>query len=157
MGKKLGKNAKLYVGPSNDLIATADAAGVTGVSWSEVPSVKDVKLSNSWDTWDGTTRGSGAVKEYLPTFSDRSITVDMIYDTADSNVLAIVAASYAGTIIPVLAMRDGSNATAGNTGVAFNGTVTQADEDQVLTEGVKFSVTFTPATDSKWVAYTVGT
>ena len=65
-------------------------------AWTELKNVKDVTLNLEAGEADVTTRGNGGWRANIATLKDASLEFEMVWDTADDDFTAIVAAMRLG-------------------------------------------------------------
>ena len=144
MGKKLGKDAKLYY--------SATLMGDTP-SFVEMTNVKDVTLNLEKGESDVSTRGNNGWRAIAATLKDGSVEFQMVWDTADAGFTAIQTAYFGDTPL-AFAIMDGDIDTAGSQGLQADFEVTNFTRNEPLEEALTVNVTIKPAysdTPPTWV------
>lgn len=158
MSAFLGLNAKAYrCTVTRTSWGTADAngmnAGAAHASLDEITNIKDVKLSIDKGSADVSVRGNNGWSATLSTLKDAEATISMVYDPADADYLALMAAWLLNTTIP-LALLNGASTVSGTQGLWADFSVLKAEKDEALTEGQMITFTVKPglsAVAPQWV------
>lgn len=108
MALVLGYNAKLY----------RNTGSYGSPTWDECPGVKDLTLNGERDKVDVSTRGGGGFREYVPGLADHSVSFNMNWDNADSDLTTIRTAFSSATANSLeFLVLEGGSATSGNQGL----------------------------------------
>lgn len=159
MAAKLGLNAKAYrlTTGSRATWGTADANGMNAAAapsnLDEITNAKDVKLSLEKGSADVSVRGNNGWAAKLGTLKDASVEISMVYDPADTDYLALMAAWLNNTTL-ACAILSGDKATSGTQGLWADFEVTKFDKDEPLTEGQMITFTLQPGLSTvapQWV------
>ena len=133
MGVRLGLDAKLY----------RNTGTFAAPVWVEMKNVKDVTLNLEAGEADVTTRGNLGWKATVATLKDASVEFETVWDTADANFAALMAAFLSNGAIEVAVM-DGDITLAGSQGLRALCTVSKCSRSEPLEEAVTASVTIKP-------------
>jgi hypothetical protein len=148
MAAKLGLAAKLYrlTTGTRATWGTADAngfnSGPTPSNMEEVANVRDLTITLDKGEADASTRGNNGWRARLATLKDGGMEWQMVYDPADTDVIAFMKA-WVGNSTIALAALDGSNATVGTMGLWADFDVFRFEKGeelenvQMVTVGVK--------------------
>lgn len=140
--KKKGSEGKLYY--SATALETVDDDGVSGATWIELGKARDSTSNSTKDKIDVTSRDStSGYKQYLPSWKDGSIEFEMVWDTGNDDLAALLDAYENDTLIG-LADMDGSITAAGNSGLAGNFYITDATRSKPLNDAMTVKFTATP-------------
>lgn len=161
MGAKLGSNAKLYrlsTGTRATWNATIGADGFTHVgaapgALDEVPNCQDVTIPLEDDKADVSTRGNNGFKAYLNGLTDAPITINMVYDPSDADMLAFLKAKMKKETI-ALAILDGDKATTSSMGLWADFSVFKFEKAEPLNGAQTVNVEVAPGYSSvgpEWV------
>ena len=134
MGFVLGLNAKLY----------RNTGTYGSPTWNEIPNVKDVTLSLEKGETDATTRGNGGWEAVIATLKKASIEFNMVWDTADQDLIALRDAWLGDTVIE-FAVMDGDINTPGNQGLRASCMVTKFSRKEPLEEALMAEVSIKPS------------
>jgi hypothetical protein len=162
-GASLGSNAKLYR-QTTGTRATWGAVGSDGYthegaaagSLDEVPNCKDVSIPLEDDKAETSTRGNNGFKSYLNGLTDAPITITMVYDKTDADMLAFLKAKMMKTPI-ALAILDGDKATVGTLGLWADFQVFKFEKQEPLDGAQMVQIEVAPAYSSvgpEWVKVT---
>jgi len=102
--------------------------------WDAVSQVKDLSVTQSKGEVDVTTRASGGYVEIVDGLKEASIEFSVLYDTADTDFVAILAAYHANTAIEFF-VGDGAAAT-GTQGLRADCLILKADISETLGEAL---------------------
>src|SRR5664280_1975436 len=92
MSAKMGIDGKLYF----------CAAGIGGTpSWTELTNVRNVTLNNTKAEADATTRNNNGWKAVVATLKEASIEWEMVWDPADTGLVAIYGSYMANTVLGI--------------------------------------------------------
>lgn len=129
----LGMNAKAY-----------HNTGSYGTpTWDEMPNVRDVEINGEAAEADLTTRGGGGWRQRAATIRDGQVEFSSIWDTADTDLMAVKDAWKAGTLID-MAFMDGDIATSGSQGMRAEMAVTQFTRSEGLEDALTVNVSVAP-------------
>ncbi len=137
MAIRLGLHAKLY----------RNSGTYASPTWDEIGNVKDVTLNLEAGEADVTTRANNGWKATAATLKDASIEFQMVWDTGDTDFLAIRDAYLNNTNIEVAAM-DGAITglgSSGSQGLRATCMVTSFTREEPLEEALTVSVTLKPS------------
>lgn len=147
MGFALGLDAKLY--RNTGTYATP--------VWDEITNVRDLTLPLTHGEADATTRGNGGWEAIVTALKKASVDFESVWDTADTDFAALLAAWVARTVIE-FAIMDGDITVPGKQGLRASCQVVNIDRAEPL-DGVQMaSVSIKPtysANAPSW--YTVPT
>lgn len=102
----------------------------------------DIKLSDSWKTWDASDRGS-IVMMYLPGQAEWSLEFSVIWDQTDPE-LVILQNSYRSSAAIPFWVADGVSTNQGSSGPVCQWLITDFPKDMPLADGMKISVKCVP-------------
>lgn len=125
MHGKVGLDCKLYYSAVDE-----------SPTWIELVAI-DVAFGKEVQNAEMSNRSSAYVKS-LPHLIDQTLTFNMIYDSADSAMLAVIAACDSRTVL-MFAILSGDEEASDTTGNIIHAFVSRADENQPLKEGVTVS------------------
>lgn len=151
MGRRLGKDAKLYI--AAQALTGADPSDAANADWSEVTNVRDLTINLEKSEADVTTRGNNGWRQTMAALKDGSIEFEMVWDDEDEDLAEFSDAFINDTPLP-LAVMSGDIETPGNDGLVSNFSVTNFSRSEALEDGIKVSVTIKPLDNTQW--YTVG-
>jgi hypothetical protein len=129
-------------------------AGAGGVPvWTELTAARDVKVTVDRGETDGSTRGGAGWKATLTGLKSVAIDFDLLYDSADAGVAAIMTAFLANNSIG-LRTADGNPLSAGTRLFAADVRITKFDEGQPLDGVITVAVTAKPTYSATVPTYT---
>ncbi len=111
-------------------------------SWNQIVDAGDIKVSDSWKKFEASNRASGVIK-YLPSMQEWGIEFKMIWDSTNTDQLALRTAFRAGTPIDLWAA-DGASATSGVSGPNAEWLVEDFGGNMPLTDGMEITVKLCP-------------
>jgi len=149
MATILGMECKLYQADA----VLADDNTPADASWTEVESVKDVRLGLTKKETDMTTRENDGWEVMRGTLKTATLTLSLLYDS-DVDIFDALLDSYLNNTEIALAVMDGDIDVSGNQGFCANFEVMEFPIDQVLAEGVTVNATVKPRSQAQW--YEVG-
>lgn len=110
--------------------------------WNDITAAMGIKVGDSWSTFDASDRNS-LVKKFLPSQNEWSIEFDVIWDTTDENLLALLAA-YRGNLPVDLWFADGPSDASLVSGPNAEWLITEFGTDAPLTDGYKVTIKCVP-------------
>jgi len=132
-----GFEMKAYIG----------AALLTGVpstgSWTEINSLKDVQVPDSYGEADVTTRANGGWKATAPTLRDAPVEFTIEWDR-DNEEFGELLAAYRARLPIALAFLDGANTDGDSDGVAGNFSILKFARTEGLEDHVVAAVSVKP-------------
>ena len=131
-------------------IGVADATVTAAVTYTEVPTARDINVTVTADKSEVSDRTS-AFKNYVAGGQDCEISTTLTYDSNDTTQSTIRDACIARTrlVVGVFA----SELLAGAEGITFDAYVFSTDIAQPLSDGQTYSVTFAPASEGSVPAW----
>jgi hypothetical protein len=123
MAAKLGFAAKLYRLSTGSRASWGTLNATDGVyesatppaSLDEIPNCREVTIPLEDGLADTSTRGNNGFKSQLPTLTDVTIDIPMVFDETDADYTALLKAKLAKSVI-ALAFLSGDKATVGTSG-----------------------------------------
>lgn len=111
-------------------------------SWNQVAQAQDIKLGDAWETFEASSRAS-PVKKYLPAQQDLSVEFTFIWDSSDTDLLALRAYYRAGAAADMW-IADGLSGTPGTSGPNCEWLITEFGNDMPLKDGQKVTCKCVP-------------
>lgn len=130
---KLGRNAKFYRNTGNFASPT----------WSEISAVRDLTVNAAWQTTDAPDR-STVVNGQAKTLLDLTVSGTLKCKDADAGYVAVMEAMISPSASMDVLVLNGPSTSNGARGYRFDAIVTQANEDQGLTNSLYEDVSFAP-------------
>ena len=131
-------------------IGVADATVTAAVTYTEVPTARDINVTVTADKSEVSDRTS-AFKNYVAGGQDCEISTTLTYDSNDTTQSTIRDACIARTRL-VVGVFDGALQAAAE-GITFDAYVFSTDIAQPLSDGQTYSVTFAPASEGSVPAW----
>ncbi|MCA9173015.1 MAG: hypothetical protein KDB14_00800 [Planctomycetales bacterium] len=144
MAVKLGLDAKLFHNTGSYATPT----------WDEITNVRDLTLNLEAGEADVTTRGNAGWRATVATLKDGSIEFEMVWDSEDTDFIAIRDAFLNKTAVE-LAVLDGDVVASGSQGLRASFMVTSFSRNEPLEEAITVSVTMKPtysANPPEWMS-----
>lgn len=130
---KLGRNAKFY----------RNTANFASPTWAEVSAIRDLTVNSAWQTTDAPDR-STVVNGKAKTLLDLTVSGTLKCKDADAGYVAVMEAMLSPSGTMDVLVLDGPNSTNGARGYRFTAIVTQANQDQGLSNSLYQDVNFEP-------------
>lgn len=111
-------------------------------SWNQVENAQDIKIGDAWETFEASNRAS-PIKKFLPAQGDWSVEFSIIWDSSDTDLVALRTAYRAQTAVDMW-VTDGLSATSGTSGPNCEWLITDFGLDMPLKDGQKITVKAVP-------------
>lgn len=147
MAEKLGWECKAYHSPT-DLDGDSNTPA-TLADWDEITKARDVAIDQSDDEVDATSRANSGDKATLQGLRDRSISFDILWDTDDTDLVALKTAYLARNTI-AMAFMDGDIETGGSEGLCGNFSITEFNRGEGLADAVAANITVKLYSHGSW-------
>ncbi len=133
MAYVLGRNCKMY----------RNTGTYGSPTWNEIPGVRDVTLNLDSESADVQTRANGVWGADAVVKLAASIDFEMIWDTTDADLTALLTAYLAISAVEFLIL-DGAQGTSGSQGLRATCNITKFARTETLNEAAKASVSIKP-------------
>jgi hypothetical protein len=112
-------------------------------TWTALTDIGDLAVNAQWDVAEANTRAS-RIKSESKTLLGLEVTGRLKSQDASASYNAVVEAFLSGTSNIDILVLDGTNTTNGSRGFRFEAVVTQANQDQALTNALFLDLRFAP-------------
>lgn len=150
MAAKLGLRGKAYrlTTGTRATWGVADSDGFNSAAapanLEEISNIKNVTVPVSDGEADVSVRGNNGFRAILPTLTDLEVNFEMVYDPADTDLIALWKAKIGKTSLAI-AFLDDSSTTVGSRGFWADWHVTSFEKSEDLEEAQMVNITLKPA------------
>lgn len=134
MGYRLGRDGKTY----------RNTGSYASPVWNEIDNIREVTLNLEGEKADVATRKNGVWGAKVTVELMASVDFQMVWDSSDTDFLAISTAFFALSTIEFLVL-DGAVATAGSRGLRATCTISKFSRSEKLKEAMLADVSIEPA------------
>jgi len=115
--------------------------------WDEIPNIRDVTVNGERGEADVTTRGGNGWRQRVGVLLDGTVEFQMVWDSEDTDLVAIQTAWLNGTLID-MAFMDGDISTTGSQGLRAEMVVLNFSRSEELENALMLDVSVAPGFSS---------